>query len=124
MTRHPTRAPPHHPAALHTRNTTNRSHTTMNKAALVAAIHDRIDVNKTTIGAVLDSLAAVITKHLASGDAGIEREATLPGLGKLKTTDRAARTGRNPHTGAPIQIPARTAVRFVASKPLGDALNQ
>ncbi|WP_068634688.1 HU family DNA-binding protein [Thauera butanivorans] len=95
----------------------------MNKAALIDAIHGRLGTNKTTIGAVLDAQAAVIGDHLAGGDAYIEREAVLPGLGKLKTTERAARTGRNPQTGAPVSIPARTGVKFSASKALTDLLN-
>lgn len=95
----------------------------MNKAELIDAIHERINTHKTTIGAVLDSLAAVTTEHLASGDAGIDREVALPGLGKLKTAHRAARAGRNPATGEAIEIPARVAVKFAAGKTLDAALN-
>ena len=47
----------------------------------------------------------------------------LPGLGKLKATTRAARTGRNPQTGAPVEIPERMAVKFVAGKALEDWIN-
>lgn len=51
------------------------------------------------------------------------RKSRLPGLGKLKTSTRAARTGRNPQTGAPVEIPERIAVKFSAGKALDDALN-
>jgi DNA-binding protein HU-beta len=49
-------------------------------------------------------------------------EVTLPGLGKLKTKQSAARTGRNPHSGEEINIPAKTGVKFVAAKALKDAV--
>lgn len=68
--------------------------------------------------AVLDALEALLPETLAAGEA-----VTLPGLGKLVPVKRAARTGRNPRTGAPVEIPARTAVRFKASKTLKDAVN-
>ena len=45
------------------------------------------------------------------------------GLGKLKFTTRAARTGRNPATGESIEIPAKNAVKFSVAKALSDALN-
>ena len=47
---------------------------------------------------------------------------TLPGLGKLKLRDRAARIGRNPATGATIQIPAKRVVKFQVSKAAKDAI--
>lgn len=95
----------------------------MNKAELIEEISDRLGIHKAVIASVLDSLAAVTTEHLSSGDAFVVREVALPGLGKLKTVHRAARTGRNPATGAEIEIPARFAVKFSAGKALDSALN-
>lgn len=95
----------------------------MNKAELIAAIAADINIPRATVETVLESQGRVIANHLAECDAHAEAEATLPGLGKLKTTTRAPRTGRNPRTGAAVQIPERVAVRFSASKALGDTLN-
>jgi DNA-binding protein HU-beta len=49
--------------------------------------------------------------------------ANLPGIGKLKVIDKAARAGRNPSTGAVVQIPARKGVKFSLSSVLADELN-
>ncbi len=95
----------------------------MNKAQLIAAIADENDIKRSVVESVLDVAGRVITAHLASADADADAEVTLPGLGKLKTTTRAARTGRNPATGVAIEIPARVAVKFSASKGLDEALN-
>ena len=54
---------------------------------------------------------------------GVDAEAVLRGLGKLKATTRAARTGRNPQTGEPVEIPERMAVKFSAGKALEDWIN-
>jgi len=95
----------------------------MNKSELIAAIAADTRLAKHNVEIVLDSLARVVSGHLASADPHVDAEVTLPGLGKLKTTTRAARTGRNPATGVAIEIPARVAVKFSASKGLDEALN-
>lgn len=95
----------------------------MNKSELIAAIAADTRLAKHNVDIVLDSLAKVVTDHLAGADPHVDAEVTLPGLGKLKTTTRAARTGRNPATGAPVEIPERVAVRFAAGKALDDLLN-
>ena len=61
---------------------------------------------------------AVITDELSKGG-----EVTLTGFGTFKVTDRAARTGRNPQTGAEIQIAASKAPTFKAGKALKEAVN-
>jgi len=76
------------------------------------------NVSKADINAVLDSLTGIAIQELGT-EGG---EIPLPGLGKLKADVRAARTGRNPSTGAAIEIPARNIVKFSASKVLKDAL--
>ncbi|THF60933.1 HU family DNA-binding protein [Pseudothauera rhizosphaerae] len=68
---------------------------------------------------VLEVQADAIVEHLATGG----RDATLPGLGKLKLSARITRTGRNPQTGEPVQIPARVVVKFAPAKALTDAIN-
>lgn len=100
----------------------------MTKTELIAAIHEHIDrngmpVKRANIEAVLEAQGSVITEHFSCADDGIDAEAVLPGLGKLKTSTRAARVGRNPQTGAEIQIPSRIVVKFAAAKALDEALN-
>jgi DNA-binding protein HU-beta len=95
----------------------------MNKSELIAAIAADSTCSWANVAIVLDSLAKVVTDHLAGADPHVDAEVTLPGLGKLKTTTRAARTGRNPATGAPIEIPERVALKFAPAKSLDDRLN-
>ena len=95
----------------------------MNKSELIAAIAAESTCSRANVDIVLDSLAKVVTDHLAGADPHVDAEVTLPGLGKLKTTTRAARTGRNPQTGAEIQIPAKRAPTFTPAKALKDACN-
>lgn len=78
--------------------------------------HDRA-ITRTDMSAALDSLCKVAAAELLGGG-----EISLPGLGKLKSKDVAARTGRNPRTGETLDIPAHKAVTFTACKDLKEAL--
>ncbi len=78
---------------------------------------DAMHISKTAVGHVLGALGDVAAAELLGGGS-----VPLPGLGKLKAEARAARAGRNPRTGEPIQIAARTAVKFEAGKELKEAL--
>lgn len=89
----------------------------MNKQELIDAVADETDLAKATVSRVLDAQAELATLVLQQGG-----EVTLPGLGKLKTKQSAARTGRNPHTGEEIDIPAKTSVKLVVAKALKDAV--
>lgn len=89
----------------------------MNKQELINAVAEHSDMSKNTVSKVLDGLAEVATATLQAGE-----EVTLHGLGKLKTKESAARTGRNPATGEEMDIPAKTAVKFTAAKALKDAV--
>lgn len=90
----------------------------MNKSELITKVAAAAETSKTTAEDVINALGDVATATLAAGD-----EVTLPGLGKLSATTRAAREGRNPATGDAITIPARRAPKFGAAKALKDALN-
>lgn len=68
--------------------------------------------------AALQSFEHGVAEALANGN-----EVKLVGFGNFKTSERKARTGRNPATGEAIQIPAKTAVSFIAGKGLKDAVN-
>ncbi|MDX2367357.1 MAG: HU family DNA-binding protein [Colwellia sp.] len=90
----------------------------MNKSELVEKIAEGADITKASAGRALDSLIDSVTTELASGGA-----VALVGFGTYKVNDRAARTGRNPQTGAEIQISAAKVPGFKAGKALKDAVN-
>lgn len=90
----------------------------MNKGQLVDKIAEGADITKASAGRALDSLLTEITAELANGG-----DITLVGFGTFKVSARAARKGRNPQTGAEIQIAASNAPGFKAGKSLKDACN-
>ena len=90
----------------------------MNKSELVAKIAEGADISKASAGRALDSLIDTVTTELANG--GV---VSLVGFGTYKVNERAARTGRNPQTGAEIQISAAKVPAFKAGKALKDAVN-
>ena len=90
----------------------------MNKGQLVDKIAEGADITKASAGRALDSLLTEITAELANGG-----DITLVGFGTFKVSARAARKGRNPQTGAEIQIAASNAPGFKAGKSLKDAVN-
>ena len=90
----------------------------MNKSELIAAVVERADTSKAEAGRILDAVLADIQKSLADGD-----EVAVTGFGKFSVSKRAARQGRNPRTGAAVQIPARKAPRFSAGVGLKAAVN-
>jgi len=85
----------------------------MNKAELIAHIADSADLPKTSANAALDAFIEAVTKSLKKGD-----KVTLVGFGTFSVTKRAARTGRNPQTGATIKIKAKKVAKFKAGKEL------
>ncbi len=89
----------------------------MNKNHLVAAIAADSGLTQKEVTAVLSALGRVASAALT------ERMAvSLPEIGKLKLSRREARTGRNPKTGAPVEIAAKNTVKFTAAKTLKDAV--
>jgi len=90
----------------------------MNKGQLVDKIAESADITKASAGLALDSLMAAITSELADGG-----DVALVGFGTFKVSARAARKGRNPQTGAEIQIAAANVPSFKAGKTLKDACN-
>lgn len=89
----------------------------MTKAELIHALADAADLSKAKAEQVIGHLAQITKDRLVEGG-----EAILPGLGKLTLGTRAARTGRNPQTGAEIQIAESKVAKFKASKELKDAI--
>lgn len=90
----------------------------MNKQDLVKNIAARTGLPQRSVEDVLAVQADQIHAALYSGE-----ECTVPGIGRLSVTQRAARTGRNPKTGEPIHIPAKRTPTFTAAKALKDACN-
>lgn len=96
----------------------------MNHAELINALQLALTnhceagtVPKVTISRVLNAFEDVLTTALAHKD-----EVSLPGVGKFTSGIRAARKGRNPSTGAEIDIPEKRVVKFSPSKILKDAI--
>lgn len=90
----------------------------MSKNDLITELHNRTGITKKSVGEVLDAFAEVTKAAVGSGT-----ELSIPGVGKITTRQKAARTGRNPATGMPVEIPAKTVVAFKAAKALTDAAN-
>ncbi|NVK11455.1 MAG: HU family DNA-binding protein [Gammaproteobacteria bacterium] len=90
----------------------------MNKSELIDAIAESADLPKAAAGRALDATLAAVTNALKGGD-----QVVLVGFGTFSVKDRAARTGRNPQTGAEIQIAAAKVPSFKAGKALKDAVN-
>jgi len=90
----------------------------VNKSELVDAIASGADISKASAGRALDSMVNAITESLTKGN-----PVALVGFGTFSVKDRAARQGRNPQTGATIQIPAARVPGFKAGKGLKEAVN-
>ena len=90
----------------------------MNKAQLVDKIAENADISKAAAGRALDALTDSVTAALKDGD-----QVALVGFGTFSVRERAARSGRNPQTGEPIQISAAKIPTFKAGKALKDAVN-
>ena len=86
-------------------------------ADLVNRVHELTGIDKTTVARVYDSMFEEIGTALADGD-----KVSIPNFGTFLVSERAARQGRNPATGATIQISASKTARFKASKNLKDQL--
>ncbi len=81
----------------------------MNKSELIEALAAKADVSKAAAGASIDALVEIITSAVAKGE-----DVALVGFGTFKAAKRAARTGRNPATGAELKIAATTVPKFTA----------
>lgn len=90
----------------------------MNKSELIDKVAASADIPKAVAGRALDALIESITTALQEGDSVV-----LVGFGTFAVKDRAARTGRNPQTGNPIEIAAAKIPGFKAGKALKDAVN-
>jgi DNA-binding protein HU-beta len=91
----------------------------MNKRDLVDAIAKKTGVSKASVEAMLKAILGTVTATLAKGG-----KVAIIGFGTFSTSKRAARTGRNPATGAAIKIPAAKVAKFSAGAGLKKAVNK
>ena len=89
----------------------------MTQTEIISSLADSCGCKKSDVKAMFDALAS-----LASSEVRTNGEFTVPGFGKLKKTNRKARDGRNPATGAVIKIPAKTTVKFSIGKAMKDSV--
>ena len=91
----------------------------MNKNDMIEHISKQADISKAAAGRALESVIGGIKNTLKKGGS-----VTLVGFGTCAVGKRAARTGRNPQTGAAIKIKAAKVPKFRAGKALKDAINR
>ena len=89
----------------------------MTQTEIISRVADSCGCKKSDVKSMFDALAS-----LASREVRTNGEFTIPGFGKLKKTNRKARQGRNPATGAVINIPAKTTVKFSVGKAMKDSV--
>ena len=90
----------------------------MNKSELISEMAADAGISKAAAKAALESLTDNVTKTLKGGG-----KVALVGWGTWSVSKRAAREGRNPQTGATIQIAAKNIVKFKAGAGLSDSVN-
>ncbi|MDD9919315.1 MAG: HU family DNA-binding protein [Alphaproteobacteria bacterium] len=90
----------------------------MNKQELISQVAETSGLTKADASRAVDGVFDAITSSLSSGN-----EVRLTGFGTFTTSQRKATTGRNPRTGATIDIPASTQPKFRPGKSLRDAVN-
>jgi len=90
----------------------------MTKAEMVAKLAEAVGIQKKQAGKVLAELVDMIKASLVKGE-----RIALAGLGSFSTAARKARTGRNPRTGATLEIPAKKVVRFSPAGPVKKEVN-
>lgn len=87
----------------------------MTRTEVIDSLATRTDMDKKEVKKFLDCLTELVEDAMRNGG-----EVPLKGLGKFKVSHRKARVGRNPLTGEPIQIAAKTVAKFTLAKSLKD----
>jgi DNA-binding protein HU-beta len=90
---------------------------TMTKTQLVRHLAEELEVNNKAAAAFLETLANTAVRETKKNGVFV-----LPGLGRLKKVQRKARMGRNPQTGEPIKIAAKTTAKFYLAKAVKDSI--
>ncbi len=94
------------------------NHIIMNKAELIESVATGAGLSKANSKRALDAFVSATTAALKRNE-----RVALVGFGSFSVSERAARTGRNPQTGASIRIAAKKVVRFKAGSDLSEAVN-
>ena len=89
----------------------------MTQTEILSRLAETCNCKRTDVKAMFDALT-----EMAVSEVKANGEFTVPGFGKLKKTQRKARDGRNPATGATIRIPAKTTVKFSLGKAMKDSV--
>ena len=89
----------------------------MNKKELVEYMAESADITRANAEKALNGMLMSITQALAKGD-----KVTLVGFGTFSTAERSARQSKNPRTGEPIDIPAKTVAKFKPGSKLAEAV--
>ncbi|MEG6617177.1 HU family DNA-binding protein [Peptococcaceae bacterium 1198_IL3148] len=89
----------------------------MNKAELITSVSEKSELTKKDAEKAVNALLETVSEALAAGD-----KIQLVGFGTFETRERSARKGRNPQTGAEIEIAATKVPVFKAGKALKDAV--
>jgi DNA-binding protein HU-beta len=89
----------------------------MTKAQFVTKIAEKFELKKAAAGDILNYIAETAVVETKKNG-----QFVVPGIGKLVKSQRKARKGRNPQTGAEIKIPAKTVVKFRVAKACKDAI--
>ncbi len=90
----------------------------MKKAELVELVAEKAGLTKADATRAIEALFETVKDAMVKGD-----KVAIPGFGTFSVGDRAAREGRNPQTGATVQIAACKSAKFKASSALKEALN-
>ena len=90
----------------------------MTKAELIDAVSQGAGVSKADAERTISSFFELVVASAKQGN-----KVAWPGFGSFSTSDRKARVGRNPQTGAPVQVPASTAMKFTSGSTLKGELN-
>jgi DNA-binding protein HU-beta len=90
----------------------------MNKGEFVEALADRLDLSRAQADRSLSAVLDIIAERMAAGE-----KVSFTGFGSFEVSERAARTGRNPQTGATIEIAAARVPKFSAGASLKNAVN-
>ncbi|MCF8178106.1 MAG: HU family DNA-binding protein [Sulfuritalea sp.] len=89
----------------------------MNKSELIEAVAERAELSKAAVNKAIDAMTEVITSVISAGN-----PVALIGFGTFKSVKRAARTGKNPKTGAALKIAAKSVPKFSAGAGLKAAV--
>ena len=89
----------------------------MSQSQLVKELAGSLEVNNKVARTFIDTFSSIAVRETKKNGVFV-----IPGLGRLVKSNRKARVGRNPQTGEPIKIPAKTVVKFRVAKAAKDSI--